>query len=1221
LQPPITPLINLPAPVLAVITDPEERDFLRSVLHPWQQVLATTSQANNADRKLAQFLQALPDRAEFYMFVRQRSRTFELLATLFTSSQYLSEILLRHPEYIERLTVHPRLATITKQKTASQFQEQARAALGRSAMLTDIANGLRTFQQWEFLRIGVCDLLGFFNLSTVVQQLSYLADAVLQVALESTAANLGMDWQGLAVLGMGKLGGSELNYSSDIDLLFFSSETSSKYAPLCQKFIEVIHNSTQNGFLYRVDMRLRPWGQVGPLVTTVPDYLKYLTKNGRLWEKQALLKARTVAGNPEIGAALLREVQPLLFTSDPNAVRKEVHTMKQRTEEQLRKKGIIWGEVKLGEGSIRDVEFTTQYLQLIHGEWLPQVRSANTLNALSRLLAYGVLPATDYQVLTEGYVFLRTVEHHLQLLHYAQTHQLPQDQDALLALAERLGYKPPEAAKLFLERYQQHSAAIRAIYRKYLLPTSLSTPVISSITAKMHIPTPSETLLQHLKQLGNDYRQAFSELEISHHAELANRLDKQNLVEVYAEPRPTPAPGVTPKSWQLTVVGYDYIGGLSLICGLLVAYGLDISAGQVFTYHPVSPNGADEPAPTRRHVGRHAIERHFVERSRAKIVDVFSVRSVLPNPPADIWTRYTIELRELFAYLANGERNTAQGKLALRVAQAIADVPGRSEALLPVDIEFDNNSSENTTILRIRAQDTVGFLYELTNALSLFQVNILSLQIESQEVYLQDVLHVTNQHGQKITSAKHLHELKVAIVLVKHFTHLLPKSPDPHKALQQFREFVGQLFHRSNWSQELLSLEQPDVLGGLAKLLGESSFLWEDFLRMQHTNLFPVLTDVEGLTHAKSKSSLQVSLQTQLRTSTDWRDTLNHFKDREMFRIDMRRIQGHTKIFGQFSAELSDLAELVIETAYQYCLTELQHQYGSPCTSQGRCAIVVLALGKMGGRELGFASDIELLVLYSENGQTDGTQSISNGEFVTKLVQQITQSIWAKQAGIFEIDLRLRPYGNSGSMAVSRESFQTYFSPDGPAWNYERQSLVRLRPIAGDLAFGAEICALRDQMLYTAEPFDLAGMRAMRERQLRHLVKPGVLNAKYSQGGLLDVEYLVQGLQITHGAEHPKLRTPNTRAALAALQEENIISAEQGEQLQAAHNFLRRLIDALRVVRGNAKDVDVPAPASEQFAFLARRLDYVHSSEQLLADITYHTQNVIRIQNELFGDK
>jgi glutamate-ammonia-ligase adenylyltransferase len=202
-------------------------------------------------------------------------------------------------------------------------------------------------------------------------------------------------------------------------------------------------------------------------------------------------------------------------------------------------------------------------------------------------------------------------------------------------------------------------------------------------------------------------------------------------------------------------------------------------------------------------------------------------------------------------------------------------------------------------------------------------------------------------------------------------------------------------------------------------------------------------------------------------------------------------------------------------------------------------------------------------------------------------------------------------------MAVSLDSFRHYYAPEGPAWAYERQALVKMRPVAGDPAIGAQVCALRDSFVYTGIPFDVTAMRAMRERQVRHLVSAGTFNAKYSPGGLVDIEYLVQGLQITHGAADPSLRQPNIRQCMDAMHKAGILNDDDYTRLHKAHTFLRWLIDSMRVVRGNAKDVNVPAYGSEEFAFLARRLRYVNEAERLRDDLVRYQTDVQEINTRL----
>lgn len=1122
-------------------------------------------------------------------------RLLDTLVTLFAGSQFLSEILLRDPTCLSLLQDPRRLveAEDPQQLDAEVQAVWAQYARGEAEAVEELAlNALRRFQRARLLRIGLGDLLGLLDLPTVTRQLSYLADSLVRACLDLVSELTQRPLSGFVVLALGKLGGMELNYSSDIDLLFLAASGSRAYRQLGERLVDALVRVTAEGFLYRVDLRLRPWGRVGPLVSTLEGYLAYLRQNARWWEKQALLKARVIAGDRAMGEEFLKRVEPLLFEAGERTnLRAEVREMKERIEAELRHLGRDWGEVKLGKGSIRDVEFVTQYLQLLHGAAHPEVRSPNTLDALARLFAAGLLPAEDYRMLVDGYTFLRPVEHYLQMMHNQQVHLLPADARELDYLARRLGFQGKQAGELFLMRYQQHSSAIRAVYQRHLEGGVMNMAGES--------PPVNPNVHRHLARMVPSYSSAFSAEDIRRHAELADSLDDDHFVKVEAQ-------RLDNDLWRVTIVAYDYVGELSLICGLLFVYGFNIRDGFAFTYEPLgsaasSHLGQAQPVP---YVGLEAKD------LRRKIVDVFTVQPVTGQVTPDVWTCYAADLADLLRHLQVGDLREAQGRLTRRVTDVLRAMPSSSLTLYPVDIEIDNEASEHYTVLYIDAPDTVGFLYEFTNALALNGIHIAQVVVKSARNRAQDVFYLTDSNGHKITSPERQRELRAATVLVKHFIRVLPRSPNPEAALLHFRELIGRLFMNPDWPDELASFERPEVLGALAQLLGVSDFLWDDFLRMQYENLFPVVRDVQALAAEKTKEQLRAELTAVVQEASDGaakREALNAFKDREMFRIDMRHILGYVTEFKQFSAELTDLAEVVVEAAYRLCEEELLLQYGTPCCEGGvPCPLVICALGKCGGRELGFASDIELMFVYAGDGETSGPKVISTAEFYERLVRRFLETIRAKREGIFEIDLQLRPYGRSGSLAVSLASFRRYYAPDGPAWPYERQALIKLRPIAGDMALGKVLVELRDEYVYKGEPFDVVAMRAMRERQVRHLVAGGTINAKFSPGGLVDVEYLVQALQMRYGRDQPSLRSANTEEAIDALAEVGILSAEEHRCLKEAHIWLRKLIDALRIVRGNARDLTVPPADSEEFAFLARRLGYGDDLARLRADLSRH---------------
>lgn len=1136
----------------------------------------------NFERLVAQ----VPSSRPLLEYLSARPRAIEILLKLFARSQYLTETLLRSPMLLEELTQHRGLADLKSRDEFLHAAGDKTATAGDHAAALD---QLRLFQRWEILRIGACDAFGLMDLRAATVQLSLLADAMVQSCLQLAAPSLAPKFTGFCVLALGKLGGEELNYSSDIDLVFVAEDQPEAWNPLAQQLIRALQQATGEGFLYRVDMRLRPWGRSGPLVSSRTSFLDYLRKQGELWEHQALLKARVIAGDAALGARILKACEPLIFSHGVDEVRESIRAAKRQIEWGLVKRHRQWGAVKSGAGSLRDIEFLTQFLQLVHGKKAPQVRSANTLDGLVRLTDHGVLQADEYRRLTGGYVFLRTIEHALQLAHNKQEHQLPTDRRELNYLAQRLDYPNGDE---FVGNYERHCAEIRRVYDRYLgdAPAPPPEPAALFVLPPARLAPPS-----------------FTPAEQAQHRQWFAQVTPKRPMRVVTER----ADNVL---WRVTVLGIDHPGDLSMICGLLFVYGFDILSGVVTTglYPDVWPQ-FDHGLPARQRRGSPASAPSSVRRD---FVNVFTVRPPWDLAEPQAWLNYEDDLLELMLLERTGRDGDAQGRLAKRVAAALDGCDPDPTPLRPVEVQLDNDSSADATVLKIRAEDTIGFLYELANAFALSGINIDAVDIRTDGNRVADTLWVSDaEHGGKIVDERRLEQLQAAVVLIKQFTHLLPKSPNPEAALLHFRSFLRELFQQPNWTEALSSLERPDVLDALAQLLGVSDFLWDDFLRMQSANIFPVLKDLSVLQQPKSADELQAALASELSSTTTAAEQiqrLNDFKDREMFRVDMRHILGCISAFGEFSAELTDVAETVVRAAVDLAWNDVAGRHGTPCLASGQPAPwAACVLGKCGGRELGFASDIEMLFVYSEEGETSGRTPISHAAFFQKLVERFTQSIHARREGIFHIDLRLRPYGRAGQIAVSRGAFEQYFAPDGPAWPYERQALVKLRPIAGDSDFGAQLLALRDAFLYAGEPFDFAAVRAMRERQVRQLVTAGTFHAKLSPGGLVDVEYLVQALQITHGHRSRALHNPNTHAAALALAAAGILSPDDHQRLQDAYIFFRRLIDALRMVRGDARDLTVPAVDSEEFEFLARRLGDASFTTGLQRQIDVHSQAVV----------
>jgi glutamate-ammonia-ligase adenylyltransferase len=305
-------------------------------------------------------------------------------------------------------------------------------SLGQTVTIDDADPvALARSKRLELLRIAARDLLGWDTLEDVGRALADMAARVLNGAWSLSTRRV--PDTGLAAIGMGKLGGRELNYASDVDVMFVTAGTGGDV--IAREMLGIAREC------FRVDVDLRPEGRSGPLTRSLDGYRSYWDRRAVAWEFQALLKARPVAGATELGesfaAAAGRAMWNRTFSADELA---ELRSMKARAESEASRHGLISGEIKRSPGGIRDVEFSVQLLQLVHGHHDPTIRDRSTLGALDELTAAGYVSGEDGTVLAESYRFLRTVEHRLQLVEEEQTHELPTDDVARRRLARVLGF-------------------------------------------------------------------------------------------------------------------------------------------------------------------------------------------------------------------------------------------------------------------------------------------------------------------------------------------------------------------------------------------------------------------------------------------------------------------------------------------------------------------------------------------------------------------------------------------------------------------------------------------------------------------------------------------------------------------------------------------------------------------------------------------------------------
>jgi glutamate-ammonia-ligase adenylyltransferase len=965
---------------------------------------------NNLER----FLANPAGREQLPVLLEGRARPLEILLQLLSTSQSFCDLLVAHPDYLDMIRV-----PLRRSPSDAELREQLRAEVDASFEDSAVLRAFRRFRQRQVLRIGTNDIIRDRPLEEITRDISRVADAALEVALEVALRNLcrrfgephtvGGTPARCVVLAFGKLGGEELNYSSDIDLMFVYDEeggTRGKrvtgidngefFGRVVGELVRLLSAHTETGQAYRTDLRLRPEGKRGPLARSLASTLSYYDTLGRTWERQALIKVRPVAGDLKLGAEFLHLIEPFVYRKYLSVAEiQEIKALKRQIEHKTSRAGASDSEVKTGHGGIRDIEFTIQFLQLLNGGDLPDVRQRNTLLAMEALERVGCLTDQEYQILDDAYRFLRKTEHRLQLLFDLQTHRLPEGEDELRKLALRMGYAAgPDFA-----------SALDAFRHDYREKTSLDRQILDHL---LHQTFQSE------------------DGEASPEADLV------------LDPNP----------------------------------------------------------------------------------DLETVRAVL--------SRY-----------------------------GFRDVQGAYQNLSQLALE------------------AVPFL-----------------------------------------STRRCRHFLASIA--PHLLRALADTPDPDMALVNLEKVTDTLGAKAVlW--ELFSFNPPS-LTLYVDLCAWSEFLSEILIR--NPGMIDELLDSLVLNQPRTLAELRDELAGLCRGAADPDPILHSFKDKELLRVGVRDILGKETI-RETTAALSDLAEATLGEIAALQYPPLLTRFGIPYLADGprsgeasRCALI--GLGKLGGRELSYHSDLDLVLVYEGDGRTGPPPGSSrftrfdvtdNFHFFTDFAQRIIKvaGVLGPMGRLYQVDMRLRPTGKSGSLVIPLPEFRRYYEGGG-AQLWERQSLTRARLVGGDPEFGAEVMAAVGESVYGVpwRPEMLDEIAGMRERLEASRSERSL---KRGFGGIADVEFLVQLLQLKYGGTAPALRVTNTWDALAALHAGGLLSTEEHDRLRASYDFLREVESRLRIVHNRSLDELPQSPAGLQM--LARRLGFEAGPDDpgrcFLAELERHT--------------
>ena len=984
----------------------------------------------SALNNFSRFAQGALNRLSLYQLLRDARFLIRTVILSFGASTYLSEILIRTPEYFYDI-IDTNVTGI--QKTSEMMYQEIAQSISRFASVEQKLSILRRYKRRETLRIGMRDLLKIADVKITTLELSNLAEAALQHCYEigrdqvmKPKFGTPLNEEGtapcrFAVIGMGKLGGYELNFSSDIDLMFVYSddghtdmgnENSEYFSRLCEFMIKAMSEITSDGYVFRVDIRLRPESSAGVIIRSMESYESYYEGWGDLWERQALIKARPVAGDTAFGDEFIRMIQPFVYQRYLDGVtlseiKADIRRTKARIEERLVNEGAnLEKHVKLGPGAIRDIEFTVQCLQMIHGAKRKSLCSHNTLETLAALKENDLLNPEDADALTNAYRFLRTVENGIQIEADQQRYAIPEGETEERELARRVGYQhtaETDALETFRADYRAHTERVRAIFQK-ITTTSIESEGEIDIAVLL-----SEEDPQQLEDFLSTFR-------------FENVREAQRLLKRLA-------------------------------------------------------NGGDG-------------------------------------------VQFSPGVRRTFFHLA-------------------------------------------PTLLKI-----------------------------------------------------------------------LRDSPNPDMALRYLSAFTDKVGARSSYYT--MFAEKPSTLEALTRVCGSSLYLAD--MLIASPELFDLLTVPTLIERSKAIVEKQEEALQIVTTAPKERmlSRLRRYKNDEIWRVALRNILGNATL-PDTTQELSDLAEAILQAIYPEVETEMREAHGTPLAPDGTpVTFAIIAMGKFGGRELNFSSDLDVMYVYSTDGET--TQGMPNADYFSAVGLELVKRLAGDQGmSIYEIDLRLRPHGTGGAIALPLAGYQNYYDNAAEVW--ERQALTRARVVAGDIDhLGNQFLEIAHAFCYSnaltsEEIAEIVHTRQRKEAQAtrktstrrRRGGKPqtSTANVKSGYGGLVDIEFVVQTLQLVHGGEVPSVRVQNTLLAIDRLHKIGVLTETQRDGLTEAYQFLRRVENALRIVHDRALDA-LPRNRTE-LGQLARRLGYketenTSTAETFLQDYGKWTETTRSLFNQILVD-
>ncbi|KAE8765120.1 bifunctional [glutamine synthetase] adenylyltransferase/[glutamine synthetase]-adenylyl-L-tyrosine phosphorylase [Georgenia thermotolerans] len=824
----------------------------------------------------------------------------------------------------------------------------------------------RTYRR-RLLQVAAADLVSadpVADFPRVAAAIADLVGAALDAALALARAAMpdGARDVRLAVLGMGKTGGRELNYISDVDVVYVcepapGSDLSEAAAlavgtRLATQLARACSAPGPEPALWPVDANLRPEGKDGPLVRTLASHVAYYERWAKGWEFQALIKARPVAGDRELGEAYRAALGPMVWSAvEREHFVEEAQAMRRRVEDHVPAADAD-RQLKLGKGGLRDVEFTVQLLQLVHGRTDPTIRSGTTLEALDQLARGGYVSRDHAAQLSHHYRFLRVLEHRIQLHRLRRSHVVPRDEADLRRLGRAMHADGVDSAESLETRWRQVRREVRHLHEEIFYRPLL--PLTAQLSAE----------------------------------------------DVALAPEAARA--------RLRAIGY------------------------------LDPDGA---------------------------------------------------LRHLDALTDGLSRRAAIQR-----------------QLLPVMLGW------------------------------------------------------------------------------------FAQGPEPDSGLLSFRK-LSETMGTTHWYLKLLR-DSGAAAERLAQVLSTSRYAADALARLPEAVAW-LDDDAELVPREEAALAAELAaLQARRTEPVPAVMAARYLRRRELLRAALAEILGDVP-FARTAGMITTAADVALQGALKVAVAQTTAEAGLDAPPS---RYLVVAMGRLGGAEMSYASDADVLFVHDPVPGADPEVAARTAVAVASTVRSLLAETGPEPP--LPVDADLRPEGRNGPMIRSLSSYAEYYERWVEPW--ERQALLRARPVAGDEELAARFVALIDRMRYPEAGLGEAGLRELRRVKARveseRLPRgvPPTRHLKLGRGGLSDVEWTVQLLQLCHGGAVPEVRTPSTLPALRALHAAGLVGGEQAERLAAAWELASRIRNAIVLASGRTTGgrLDVLPHESRDLEVVARILGY-----------------------------